>query len=558
MRRALVIAIAVAACTGHPHPTPITGTIAAHVTSYDFTFDVDTRAAHAIVTAVVDTAGDCWTLPLRAGAPTNVTIDGAPATSATASATSLKACGAGHAAGAQLVLAVDTTFALATLGPSQVGYSITKDAQQNPFYYLVSWVGGCDQFAPCDNSPNVFATYRFDVTHPASLAVRCPGTVVDVSPTETTCTFEHDGGPTYSTFGVAAYPAWTQTDEGTWGASAHVTVYDRPSTGIVAQIDPTYHAGFVAFMERTFGPYPYGGELRVLTAPTYWNGFEHPTNIVLADTLSTQKNSGYAHNVAHVLDHEMAHMWAGDQTTLAGSIDFAWKEAMAEYLSYVWEDMNDAAVASTTAAAWKLFGSTAKFYAVPQDTPAPELITYYGDVYGPGPMILFRQLEVMSSRAQVIAALQSLLGTPHAISIDDVLAALATKTGIDLSGYRKAWLENSGAPKWPQIDLTYTAAATTTLAIHDVTAQTPYKGCKFHVALHGANATDVALVAIDTFGGGPDQTIVVQPPAFPVTSLEIDPLHECLVFLGVSSPRTLPVVPSRVARPWVAVRTETP
>ena len=39
-------------------------------------------------------------------------------------------------------------------------------------------------------------------------------------------------------------------------------------------------------MQSQFGPWPYGSELRVLTAPTYWDGFEHPGNIVLADGLA--------------------------------------------------------------------------------------------------------------------------------------------------------------------------------------------------------------------------------------------------------------------------------
>src|SRR5262249_30884824 len=154
------------------------------------------------------------------------------------------ACGAGYAAGATLVLDADVTFALATVGPSQIGYSISKDAQGNSFYYLVSWVGGCDRFGPCDNAPDLFATYHLDVTHPAGFAVRCPGTIDELSPTETVCTFDLDGGPTYSTFGLAAYPAWTTSDEGMWG-DVHVTLYDRPQTGIPMYLDRAYHAGYV-------------------------------------------------------------------------------------------------------------------------------------------------------------------------------------------------------------------------------------------------------------------------------------------------------------------------
>src|SRR5690606_8409070 len=145
--------------------------------------------------------------------------------------------------------------------------------------------------------------------------------------------------------------------------------------------------------------YPYGDELRVVTGPTYWSGFEHPGNIVLDDGLDRPMSSRYSRPVAHVLNHEIAHQWAGDQTTLADTYDFVWKEAMAEYLSYVYEDEagipNEALV---TARAWKAFANGAAYYPVPEDATRPTLLQYYGEVYGPGPMILFRQLESLASR----------------------------------------------------------------------------------------------------------------------------------------------------------------
>jgi len=204
-------------------------------------------------------------------------------------------------------------------------------------------------------------------------------------------------------------------------------------------------------------------------------------------------------------------------------------------------------VSLSTAGAWKLFASFAKYYAVPTDMPKPDLFSFYGDVYGPGPMILFRQVEVLSSRAQVIAALQSVLGQPHAISVADVIGALEAKTGLDLTSYAAAWLENSGTPKWPQLNLTYDSAAGT-LTVHEVTPLTPHKGCAFHVELDGAAAGQSVTVAVDTFHNAGDQTLTVPAPGFTVTQLVLDPAHECLVFLGTATPREQPVW----RNPWVA------
>ncbi|MGN6109100.1 MAG: M1 family aminopeptidase, partial [Kofleriaceae bacterium] len=451
----------------------------------------------------------------------------------------------------QVTLEVDQVVPLKTLSSSQVGYSVTRDHEQNPFHYLVSWVGGCDRFGPCDHRSDQFATYTFHVTHPATLMVRCPGTITEVSPTETTCDFTHDGGPTYSTFGLAAYPrtAWTQTDLGRWG-SAKVTVYDRAQTGIAAEIDPAYHAGFVQFMESTFGAYPYGDELRVLTAPTYWSGFEHPGNIVLDDLLASP-GSAYLHPVAHVLDHEIAHQWAGDQTTLAGTYDFVWKEAMAEYLAFVYETMADPPAAASTAAAWKSFSRGVGYFPVPGDKP--ELFRYYGDVYGPGPMVLFRQLEVLSSREQVLAGLRSVLGRPRALSVDDLVAALEASTGLSLGDYAAAWLHGTGAPTWPTVALSFSVGDATDF-LHVDTTTGAERRCKFHVALRGANPGEQRLVEVDTFRDGPAHQVRIQPQIeYNVTAIELDPLRECLVYpasiaSAVQAPRRHPWLSPRAGQ----------
>ncbi|MCP4446571.1 MAG: hypothetical protein GY811_14675 [Myxococcales bacterium] len=43
---------------------------------------------------------------------------------------------------------------------------------------------------------------------------------------------------------------------------------------------------------------------------------------------------------AHTTSNEIAHHWAGEQTTLLETHDFVWKEAMAEYLVFVHKTEN--------------------------------------------------------------------------------------------------------------------------------------------------------------------------------------------------------------------------
>jgi aminopeptidase N len=531
MRRALLVVCVAAACGSSPQPPP-TGPIDATITTYDFTFDLATRHASAILTATVNTGGDCLTLPFRAKNLTNVTIDGVAAGGALAQ-NLLTICGAGWDAGSELTITADMDVAQATLGASQVGYSVSPTPGGGQFDYLVSWVEGCDQFAPCDNRPNVFAHYHFHVTHPTGVTVLCPGIVTENGGV-TDCAFDYDGGPTYSGFGIAAHSAWHLADLGMWGG-VHATMYDEPSGATTALVDTTWFDGYLTWLQGEFGPYPYGTDLRVAVAPTYWSGFEHPGNIVLDDGLACSGpkcSSYYLHPVTHVLTHEIAHQWAGDQTTLSGLYDFVWKESMAEYLAFTYESMQDPPAALATARAWKTMAQSARYYPVPTGMPA--LIDYYGDVYGPGPMILFHQIEGMSSQAAVLAALKSLLGTPHAIGVADVEAALEKSTGLDLTAYFAAWMAGAGAPVWPQVSATWIPAPQPPGGVLQVSvtnaAMTTGKTCVFDVALRDAAGAQEKRVTVDTVHGGASQSFTIADPGFTVSTVALDPDAACLVF----------------------------
>jgi aminopeptidase N len=546
--RALPLVLLVACGGGDadvpPDATPPTGPMTVAVDQYELSFDVDSRYARATVQARVTTGGDCVTLPFRGELVGGVDLDGVAAT-VNASDTALTACGRGWFDGAELTMTVNARIRLQTWGGSQVGYSISPTANDQRFYYMVSWIGGCDRFAPCDVSPDTFAHYRFTVTHPEDVTVLCPGTIA-AGATTTTCDFTFDGGPTYSTFGVVASADWAPPDERTWSNLA-VSIYNRNGSTVAAAIDDAWITGFVDTMQLLFGEYPYGDALRIVTGPTYWSGFEHPGNIVLDDDLDSPLSS-YADPVNHVLAHELAHQWAGDETTLAGTYDFVWKEAMAEYLSFLYEDMTRPDVAKTTALAWKSFANGADYYPVPEEEPP--LLDYYGHVYGPGPMILFRQLEALFSRDDVLTALTMLLGSERAIGVDDVQAALEAATGADLAAYFDRWVRGTGAPVWPQFSIATADAGGGMLdvTVTQTNAASGLAGCAFAVQLRGAAAEDTVDVWFDLgVDGSESATQRVATPAFAITSTALDPHGHCLAY-----PATAAQAPRRPAgwTPW--------
>jgi aminopeptidase N len=542
MRRLLcAIGLFAASCGSDKGPQ---GPAEAEVRHYDYSIDLETRAAAVIATLEVTAEGNCFRVPMRADGLTDVTLDGDGA-SGVLDGGVLEACGDGWEVGETVELAAAIAVRDQTLGESQVGFSISEDAEGAPFTYLVSWVGGCDQFAPCDSRPDTFARYTFRVTHPADHTVLCPGAITRDGATLTTCDFSETEAPTYSTFGLMASPSWVEVDLGDWAGVA-VSLYDLPSVDFAAAIDTAQHAAFLAWMQERFGPYPYGAELRLAVAPTYWNGFEHPGNIALSETLTDQPMSAYPDPLAHTINHELAHMWAGDRTTLASTADFVWKEAMAEYLTFAFTDEQvSAATAAATAAAWKLFARQSMYHPVPGE--APPLLDFYGDVYGPGPMVLFRQLEVMYSREIILGAIAELLGEPI-IGVADVQAALETATGADLAGYFDRWVYGEGPPVYPRfaIDVADNGDGSFDVTATQQQIELGLAGAKFTVRLTGDNA-ETFDVAFDLGVDGAATTTVTATPGFPVTGFRFDPLSETLA-LGTAAS----VAPGSRMNPWVA------
>jgi aminopeptidase N len=536
MGRALAFAAALVALAGCGEDAPrLVGEASIVVERYDYELDLESRAAAVTVAVRMEGDGDCFGLPFRAGGlDPEVTIDGEAASGALAGGV-LELCGRGWAAGTELSVAARMTVPLETWEDSQVGYSVSTDGEGGDFYYLVSWVGGCDRFGPCDRAPDRFAHYHFTVTHPADVDVLCSGTVT-AGETETSCDFALDGGPSYSTFGLVASSSWTTTDLGIWPGDVAVTLYDHPSSGIAEAIETEQHSAFLGWMAERFGPYPFGDELRLVVGPTYWNGFEHPGNIVLYDQLARATiGSGYSDPLEHVIAHEIAHQWAGDQTTLAGVYDFVWKEAMAEYLSFVYEDEELAPGEGTaTARAWKSFARGAAYYPVPEDEP--ELLHYYGEVYGPGPLILFRQLEALFDRDAVMAALTSLLGTERALGVVDVQAALEDATGADLAGYFDTWAYGSGAPSWPRFAVAVSPAGPGTVEVTVTQEENPSGlfGCAFAIELQGKGGA-AQDVWIDLGPDGAESVTASAEVDFAVTDWRFDPHGHCLATEAIAA-----------------------
>jgi aminopeptidase N len=513
--------------------SPPSGLIAGPVTRYDYVFDAVELTADTKVTIDVQApGGDCVDLESLLPPSGGVTWNGAAALAATAEGGVFHACGAGVGPG-PLEVRAPTVVPEKKYHGLDVGFSVSKDMDGGDFSYLLSWVGGCDSFGPCDDDPGTVAEMHFEIQHAPGVPVLCPGVLV-AGDTSTRCDIAGTLAPTYSGVAWASDPLWQKKSFLSTGGVDWV-FYEVPSGGLMDGLDPATMTDFFGWLTGLFGPYPYGDELRFAGGPTWWLGFEHPANIVLYEELDSLQTD-YADTMTHVTMHEIVHQWAGDRTTIASAPDFVWKEATAEYIPYVYEDEKlGADIGAASRAYWDGVSLLAQHYPRPTDDPMPHVSDFYGDVYGPGPMVLYIQLEALIGRDAVLAGIQAFLKDPGARSVDELRVALEGASGADLKPYFDAWVFGSGAPEWPTFKIeTSQAAGEVTVTVTQQNASGKLYGCVVEVDVQGATQSATAMI---DFGLAPQSAIGTAKVtlAEPVTGTTLDPRNKLVARESVAA-----------------------
>ncbi len=438
------------------HPRPGDGIpqqVDGEVKRYDYRVDLASgEVAAALGVDVNPPGGRCFSAACQVAAE-DVTWNGKPAKSALSNG-ELRVCGARVHAGDSLRVGERARVPEQTFLGLDVGFSRKKDLAGGTFTYLLSWIEGCSHFGACDPDPSRLAEYHFEVAHAPGEVVLCPGKLTPGADQSRCDLSFRDGAralsPTYSSVGVASDPLWVRNPFVTSRGGLNVVFYEVPGGRIAASLDRESVAQFFDWITDFLGPFPYGDEIRFAGGPTHWLGFEHPANIILHEKLPTFTTS-YANPSMHVVMHESTHQWAGNRATLAEVGDFVWKEATAEYLAYVFEREHRPTLESeTTRAYWDRISLRSTHYPRPIDDPPPAVQDFYGDVYGPGPMVLYVQLEALIGKERVLDGIRDFLARPGARSVYDLRRAMERASGEDLSAYFDAWVFGKGQPAWPR------------------------------------------------------------------------------------------------------------
>ncbi|AKT39372.1 M1 family aminopeptidase [Chondromyces crocatus] len=423
---------------------------------------------------------------------------------------------------------------------SDFGFTRTQDRHGNEFTYLRSWVEQCPVLGPCNPDPAQLVELRFQITHEAEQVVLCPGALTTQG-TKTRCTLDTVRAPTYSGLFLAANPGWRRTSH-TLSSDIRLHLHEVPGAGVLETLDLARLDDFSSWITALLGALPYGDDLRVATAPMNWMGYEHPATILLNERIR-EFPPEYEDMAMHTLLHELVHQWAGNRTTLRHAQDFVWKEAIADYLVYVYEDEHmPPSTAKATLRTWDRLATFTPFYPVPEDDPPIPLETTASSAYGTGSMILLLQLEDLLDRATILEAIRLFLASPGARSVSDLKDALQTASGADLQRYFEAWIHGTGAPDWPFMRTQITQGATgPTLRIEQESLSGQAYPCVVEVALE---TTTGPLVVSGVFALDQPDTVLEIPLTLDgsVTAIQVDPRHRL-----VNLP--FPPAPS-AASPW--------
>ena len=210
------------------------------------------------------------------------------------------------------------------------------------------------------------------------------------------------------------------------------------------------------FYPGLFGiDYPFAKYDQVF-GPEFFNGaVENIACVVISETaLFRSKVTDMMYELrAQVIMHEMAHMWFGNLVTMKWWNDLWLNESFAEFCAIL-----ATAEATRFTGAWTTFANSRKIWGYAADrlpsthpiatdvaTVTEAVANFDGISYAKGASVL-RQLAAYVGRDEFFAGIGAYLAE-HSwgnATLDDVLHAVETSSGRNLSDWSKAWLETAG------------------------------------------------------------------------------------------------------------------
>ncbi|HQD96369.1 MAG TPA: aminopeptidase N [Propionicimonas sp.] len=333
----------------------------------------------------------------------------------------------------------------------------------------------------CFEQPDLKATFAFTVIAPADWTVISNSAAVEpviegqegldqqngerLDQPATIARWTFATTPPISSYITAliAGPFHTVTDSYA-GNAAEIPLSVSCRQSLVPYLDPerilnTTKAGFAVFEEHFGMPYPFADYAQIFVPEFNAGAMENAGCVTIRDEYlyrSRVTNASYEARDNTIL-HELAHMWFGDLVTMTWWDDLWLNESFAEWASHFCQ-AEIRAKGSAGDNPWATFANSRKTWAYRQDQlpsthpvaadmvdlAAVEL-NFDGITYAKGASVL-RQLVAFVGQEAFLAGVRAYFAE-HAwgnTQLSDLLAALTTASGRDLSHFAAEWLQTSG------------------------------------------------------------------------------------------------------------------
>ena len=333
------------------------------------------------------------------------------------------------------------------------------------------------QYEPADarrvfanfEQPDLKARFTFSVTAPASWEVASNGARAARLP------LADDAGAsrwnfeptlpmsTYITSVLAgpyfkAEDHWSRTDDGGTRLDVPLALYCRASMASsfdAAELFRLTKQGLDFFNGLFDYPYPWGKYSQAFVPEYNLGAMENPGLVTFSENYvftSRAADSQYQGR-ANTLLHEMAHMWFGDLVTMQWWDDLWLKESFADYMGTLGVDR-----ATDWDTAWVNFANKRKAWAYVQDqlptthpivADIPDLEAakqnFDGITYAKGASVLKQLVAYVGFDAFITGSRQYFRDHEYGnTTLTDLLDALSTASGRDLTDWARQWLQTSG------------------------------------------------------------------------------------------------------------------
>ena len=347
---------------------------------------------------------------------------------------------------------------------SKTGEGLQKSvdpADNETYLYSQGETAHIRKMYPCFDQPDLKATFTLSVLAPAHWEVLSNNPVASTTVQGANKLVEFTTTPRISTYitALVAGPYHHVHDEYVGEKVVPLGIYCRKS--LAESLDPeeifqNTKEGF-AYFEKIFGlAYPFEKYDQVAVVDFNWGAMENAGVVTFREEVLVFRSRVTDRNRqarAHVILHEMAHMWFGNMVTMFWWDDLWLNESFAEWTSYL------ALVEGTRFTnGWTSFICEGKSWAYNQDqlvTTHPIAVDMFdiesvnanfdGISYAKGSSVL-HQLCAYVGRDNFIAGLQKYFKkfAWQNTKLSDLLTELKSTSGRDLDSWAATWLKTAG------------------------------------------------------------------------------------------------------------------